>query len=68
MNRKNNISSVQKLPAIGSASSSAACVNEDILKGAVKGRHRSVANAKAVNASYTGRKGPALANKMDMSS
>ena len=63
MNRSNVVSSISRLPPIASASSA---LKEDSSK--MKGRHRSVANSKALNASYAGRKGPALNSKMDMNS
>ena len=65
MNRKNVISSVSKLPALASASA----MQEDSAKGgsSMKGRHRSVANGKSLNASYAGKRGPIMStNKIDM--
>ena len=63
MNRSNVVSSVSRLPPIASASSA---LKEE--SGKMKSRHRSVANSKALNASYAGRKGPGLNSKMDMNS
>ena len=65
MNRSNVVSSVSKLPPIASATSA---LKEDSIKASMKGRHKSVTNSKALNASYAGKKGPTLNSKIDMNS